>query len=157
MLREIAAIAFADIGEGFEPNPDGGMDRPVPLSRMPPAARKAVRSVKVKRRLVKCKASGDLIEEVEEVEYKFHSKLDALDKLCRHLGLFEADDTADDNSLTDSERVALVVKILQTAQDQAELPAREDGLPAVAPTPLPESPPAPAAPAPVAGGCLHAP
>lgn len=29
--------------------------------------------------------------EVEEVEYKFASKLDALDKLCKKLGFYAAD------------------------------------------------------------------
>src|SRR5262245_59196366 len=46
VLREIAAIAFVDIGEAFEPDPNGGMDRPRPLSQMRPAVRKAIKSVK---------------------------------------------------------------------------------------------------------------
>ena len=45
--------------------------------------------MKVRRRVVRTWTEGDqtFTEEIEEVEYRLASKLDALDKLCRHLGL----------------------------------------------------------------------
>jgi phage terminase small subunit len=94
VLRELASLAFADIGEAFDPDPAGGLDVPRPLSRIKPAVRKAMQVVKVKRRKVKQKGSDEVLEEVEEVEYKFHSKLEALEKLCKKLGFFKDDGPA---------------------------------------------------------------
>ena len=41
--------------------------------------------------LARIAGGGDEVYEVEEVEYKFASKLDALDKLCRKLGIYTDD------------------------------------------------------------------
>jgi phage terminase small subunit len=110
VLKELAAVAFSDIGEVFE-EVEGEFDRAKPPSRIRPLARKAVQVAKVKRRKVKSKASDDLVEEVEEVEYKLYSKLDALDKLCKKLGLFKDDDKPVDG-MTEAEKIALVRMIL---------------------------------------------
>jgi phage terminase small subunit len=89
VLREFGFVAFADPGDLFEEDPHTGLPRPRPWSQVPPAARRAVASVKVKKRVVRRPGSSDLQEEVEEVEYKLASKLDALDKVSRHLGLYK--------------------------------------------------------------------
>lgn len=85
VLRELAAIAFADVGEAFEDGTHGGLPSPRPLGKMPKATRRAIQSVKVKRRVIS--SSNDEDYEVQEIEYKFADKLSALDKLCKHLGL----------------------------------------------------------------------
>ena len=88
VLREVAAVAFADPADLYEPDPSNqGLPTPRPWGDVPPAARKAVASVRVKRK--KLKAVGEAAWEIEELEYRTHSKLDALDKLCRHLGLLK--------------------------------------------------------------------
>lgn len=89
VLRELASVAFADVGDAFEDNPFTGLPSPRALKDMPPATRRAIQSVKVKRkRLVGGGGKDDTTEwEVEEIEYKFADKLSALDKLCKHLGL----------------------------------------------------------------------
>lgn len=89
VLREIAGVAFADVADAFADDAHTGLPAPRPLSQIPPGTRRAIQSVKVKRRRVRSDTRGDTreVEEVEEVEYRFASKLDALDKLCKHLGL----------------------------------------------------------------------
>lgn len=87
-LRELAALAFADPDDLYEPDPDSnGLPRPRSWADIPAAARKAIASVKVKRK--RLRAGKDKTEwEVEEVEYRLHSKTEALDKLCRKLGFY---------------------------------------------------------------------
>jgi phage terminase small subunit len=86
VLREAAAVAFADPADAFDPDPQGGPLLARPLHQIPAATRRAIQSVKVKRRRIA--GNKDEIYEVEEVEYKFASKLDALDKLCKRLGFY---------------------------------------------------------------------
>jgi hypothetical protein len=83
--RELAAVAFADPADAFDPDPTGGPCLPRRLHDIPADARRAIQSVKVKRRRIA--GGGDEVYEVEEVEYKFAPKLDALDKLGKRLGL----------------------------------------------------------------------
>jgi phage terminase small subunit len=89
VLRELAAIAFFDPIDVFKDDPDTGLPVPRPWAEVSPAARRAIASVRVKRRRIRVETRGDveIVEEVEEVEYRFNSKLEALDKLARHLGL----------------------------------------------------------------------
>lgn len=88
VIRELAAIAFSDPDDVYESDPDnGGLPAPKPWAAIPPAARKAIQAAKVKRRRIKEKGEATQWE-VEEIEYRFHSKTDALDKLCKKLGLY---------------------------------------------------------------------
>jgi len=94
--RELAAIAFADPDDLYEPDPQNhGLPAPRPWRDIPPHARRAVQSVKIKRRrLVSKERDADgkpVLEawEVEELEYRLYPKTDALDKLCRRLGLYK--------------------------------------------------------------------
>lgn len=85
--RELAAIAFADPDDCYEPDEQNhGLPSPRPWRDVPPAARKAIASVKVKRR--RLKTEDDETWEIEELEYRHHDKGAALDKLCRRLGLY---------------------------------------------------------------------
>lgn len=92
VLREVSAVAFADPADAFDPDPNGGPLLARPLHKIPAATRRAIQSVKVKRRRIA--GNGSEVYEVEEVEYKFASKLDALDKLCKRLGFYSDEATA---------------------------------------------------------------
>lgn len=74
LLREVKALALADIG-GFV-NEDGTFKR---LHELSPELRRAVASFKID------KDGG--------IEYKFWSKLDALEKAMKHRGLYKEDNT----------------------------------------------------------------
>lgn len=76
VLREIALLAFSDIGEVFAD--DGSL---IPVKNLPPSIRRAIASVKVR------KAMEDK-EPIEIIEYKLWDKGAAQDRLSRHLGLF---------------------------------------------------------------------
>lgn len=84
VLRELAAIAFHDPVDVFESGSEGA---PVPRAwgAISPRARRAIQSVKVRRKRVE---GGDgQAWVVEEIDLRFHSKLDALSQLAKHLGL----------------------------------------------------------------------
>jgi phage terminase small subunit len=88
VLAELAALAFADPDDVYEPDAgNGGLPVPKPWRDIPPATRKAIQSVKVKRKRLK-NDKDSTAWEVEELEYRFHSKTDALDKLCKKLGFY---------------------------------------------------------------------
>jgi phage terminase small subunit len=88
VLRELARVAFADVGELFDP--DGRLREP---HRVPLETRRALASVKVTRERVTRRVTRDgettTTETVHEsvVEYRFASKMDALGRLCDCLGL----------------------------------------------------------------------
>lgn len=84
VLRELAGIAFFDIGDLYE-HDNSGMPKPRNFGQLPPQVRKVIQSVKIKRRNVP--SLGGEQSTVEEVDIRLHSKIDALDKLCKHLGL----------------------------------------------------------------------
>jgi hypothetical protein len=88
-LRETACVAFFDPADAFDRDPAGGPLVAKPLHDIPAATRRAIQSVKYKRR--RLKGDGDEVYEVEEVEYKFASKMDALDKLSKKLGFYAAE------------------------------------------------------------------
>lgn len=113
VLKELAIVAFSDIGEAFIPSANRcEPDSVRPLSRMRPTIRRAIQSAKTKKRRIRGK-DGDVAEEVEEVEYKLYSKLDALDKLCKKLGLFK-DEEKPAETLTEAQKIELLKAILGT-------------------------------------------
>lgn len=81
VLREYCRIAFSDIGQVFD---DSGQIQAV--KDIPEDARRAVSSIKVRRVI---EGSGDDAEEIETVEFKLWDKLNALEKLAKHLGLLK--------------------------------------------------------------------
>jgi phage terminase small subunit len=84
VLRELASLAFHDPSQVYEEGPDGA-PAPRRWGSLSPADRRIIQSIKIKRRTV---LGGDGQTWVtEEIDYKLHPKLDALDKLCKHLGL----------------------------------------------------------------------
>lgn len=81
VVQELAAIAFADIADYVQVKDHGGlpMVEIVPTEDIPADKRAAIASIK----------QGN-----NGIEVKLHNKLDALDKLGRHLGMFK--DKADE-------------------------------------------------------------
>ena len=91
VIGELAAIAFADVADYVQIiNEDGfPMVQLTPTKDIPANKRAAIASIK----------QGN-----NGIEVKLHNKLDALDKLGRHLGLFkehdqDTEETADDGFL----------------------------------------------------------
>lgn len=76
VVRELAAIAFADIADYVRVQDHGGLSMVeiTPTSEIPESKRAAIASIK----------QGN-----NGIEVKLHNKLDALDKLGRHLGMFK--------------------------------------------------------------------
>ena len=123
-LQGLSAIAHLDPSDLFDADPNNGnLPTPKPWNKVPAAARRAVQGIKIKRRKLKSE-SGELYE-VEEIEYKLCDKMQAFDKLCKHLGITK-DDVA--------ETVADAVKILRLSDAAAKV--LEAG-PTEAPTPTP--------------------
>jgi hypothetical protein len=93
VLRELAAIAFADAGDLFQaPDPaDPAALRLVHPRRLPLHVRKAIASIKVRREKIKTEKNGETATRttVEVLEYRLWSKPDALEKIGRHLGIFQ--------------------------------------------------------------------
>lgn len=91
VIGELAAIAFADVADYVQITDEDGfpMVQLTPTKDIPANKRAAIASIK----------QGN-----NGIEVKLHNKLDALDKLGRHLGLFkehdqDAEETADDGFL----------------------------------------------------------
>lgn len=132
VLREIAALATSDQGDLFDEHEDSKMPTPKPWSQVSPAARRAIQSVKIKKRVIQNKNNPeDVIEFIEEVEYKLHAKSSELDKLCKKLGLFEKED----KTVTDE-------KTIVELPAKVPLPAEEPlpGIPAFEPEPGTDEP-----------------
>jgi phage terminase small subunit len=85
VLSEMSTAAFADIGQVLDFS--GPEPKLRPANEIPEHARRAIASMKVKRHM---EGTGDYAREVEVTEFKLWDKLSALDKLCRHLGLYAA-------------------------------------------------------------------
>lgn len=84
VLREWLRLALSDIGHvmdftGTDPRLRAAKD-------IPEDARRAIASMKVRRYT---EGGGDNAREVEVTEFKFHDKLNALEKLARHIGLLK--------------------------------------------------------------------
>jgi phage terminase small subunit len=88
VVQELMDIGFLDPADIFDFN--GAVPVLKRASRIPERARRAIASVKIKTLKAKRKKGEDDPPEAQtitEVEVKFWSKPDALEKLCRHLGI----------------------------------------------------------------------
>lgn len=88
-LREQARLAFSDIGDILDFSGQNPTLRPA--RDIPPKARRAIASVKVKRYPERVGTGEDgkpAFETVEVIEFKLWSKTAALDSAMRHLGLY---------------------------------------------------------------------
>jgi phage terminase small subunit len=98
VLREYARIAFADMGQFATWN-----DETVSLrdsTELPPAQRAAIASVQ---------------KSAKGVHIKLHSKVQALDALAKHLGLFRVEENPVGHTLDPAERVARINELLARA------------------------------------------
>lgn len=85
VIKELAAVAFAKMSDVFDFSAAGSIPVPRAVRDIPDAAHRALERAKVETRTIP-QADGDPIT-VETVEYKFHAKLSALEKLYDHLGM----------------------------------------------------------------------
>lgn len=93
VLRELALIAFSDKEELFEMDPHSGLPKPRRWADIKPTAKRAIQSIKIKKRVLrKPTEETPYLEEIEEVEFKYCDKMRALDKLADHLGLTKESD-----------------------------------------------------------------
>lgn len=141
--REVAFIAYADPDDLYEPDDaNGGLPVPRPWRELSAAARRTVAAVRVKRR--RLKAEDGEVYEIEELEYRTHPKLEALDKLAKHFGYYK--------ELPPLEAVlgflpSAVQAVIRQELARAVRAGGGEGLPGGD-----RSQPAPAAPQPEAGG-----
>lgn len=84
VLAEYARLAFSDIGHVLDFS--GTDPRLRPAHEIAEDARRAISSVKVRRYT---EGSGESTREVEVTEFKLWDKLNALEKLAKHLGLLK--------------------------------------------------------------------
>lgn len=84
VLREWTVLAFSDIGQVLDFSDVEPRLRPA--CEIPEAARRAVSGVKVRRYT---EGRGESAREVEVTEFKLWDKLNALEKLGKHLGLLK--------------------------------------------------------------------
>ena len=106
VLRELAVVAFSDIGELFDSS-----GRPIPLRELDPATRRAISAV----------STASVSDPSGIVSEKFHvrfwDKLRALELLARHLGLDRPPPplTAVLNALPDPIRAKVVAALAASA------------------------------------------
>ena len=81
----LAALAFSKISDVFDFTAAGSIPVPKSLREIPESAHRALEKAKVETRTIP-QADGDPIT-VSTVEYKFHSKLEAMKMLYAHLGM----------------------------------------------------------------------
>ena len=104
VVQELAAIAFADIADYVQVKDHGGlpMVEIVPTEDIPADKRAAIASIK----------QGN-----NGIELKLHNKLDALDKLGRHLGMFKGDNAGNEDLADDGFLDALDYKLTEVWDD----------------------------------------
>jgi hypothetical protein len=103
IVRKLATIALGDPDDLYEPDPENdGLPKPRAWATIPPAARKNIVTVKLKRRKLKPpkpkkgQKADDCLYEIEEMEYKVLDPMAALDKLCLYLGVTKGSLTVED-------------------------------------------------------------
>lgn len=92
VVLELARIAFADVGQACDLTADEV--RLLPPRKIPLDTRRAIVSLKTKRRIVPGRGKGKgkrgkASDVIEEAEYKFADKVGALRQLAQHLGLLK--------------------------------------------------------------------
>lgn len=104
VVQELAAIAFADIADYVQVKEYNNLSivEITPTKDIPTNKRAAIASIK----------QGN-----NGIELKLHNKLDALDKLGRHLGMFKGDNTGSDDLADDGFLDALDCKLAEVWDD----------------------------------------
>lgn len=85
VVKELAAIAFSSMGDVFDFAVPGRFPEPKETRDIPAKAIQALEKAKLEEREIP-QEDGEPIR-VKTIEYKFHSKLSALEKLYDHLGM----------------------------------------------------------------------
>lgn len=82
VLRELAAIGFADMGDYLDFDAEGGVR--INLDKVPEGGTKAIMEVTQESRW---EGRGDDAEKITITKFKLHPKTQALELLARHLGI----------------------------------------------------------------------
>lgn len=117
IVAELAAIAFADLGDYIRIHPDGTAS--VDLSTMSPGASRAIASFDV----VESRSGGN------RTRIKLHDKQAALVSLARVFGLLQGDSPGVAIVINDAEKIEL--KTITTEQLRAGIAALTEGAPVV--------------------------
>lgn len=91
-LRELKIVGFSDLSHYIEIDPDTGSIRARAFDEasMPKNASRALESI-TEVRTIHESANGEQSVVNSRITFKLHSKMDALDKIGKHLGFFEKD------------------------------------------------------------------
>jgi phage terminase small subunit len=87
VLKELAIVGFSDLKNYIEINDDTGAIRAKGFGEMPEGASRALESIR-EDRMVREDAKGEDSIINEKVTFKLHSKLNALELIGKHLGMF---------------------------------------------------------------------
>jgi phage terminase small subunit len=100
VMVETARIAFADPRRLFDPN-----GRVLSPHELDDATAAAIKSIKVASRTVKDEDGTEYVERA--IDYQFVDKGQALDKLHKHFGLYEADNAQQGDSMAEALTAAI--------------------------------------------------
>jgi phage terminase small subunit len=131
ITRELAQIAFSDIGDVFRTDPVTLMPTLRPIEEWPQSARQAISRVKTKHYDPITNKDGDVVVEgYTTVEIAFYDKPTALIKLGTDLGMFVQNHrhrgTVKVDALTPEERLQKIRDVLDAARrrrDGTDVPA----------------------------------
>lgn len=89
VVLELAKLAFSNIKRYLDIEGDEVYFKD--LTNVTDEEAAAIESVKVMKKTIKGKGEKDDDVEIQTIQYKLHSKLDALEQLGKHLGIFQKD------------------------------------------------------------------
>ena len=87
VLRELSLIGRSDLKDYFEIS-EGGEIAAKPFDLMPPGSSRALKSIKETRTLRESSDGKETNISTDKIEFELHSKVQALEKLGQHHGLF---------------------------------------------------------------------
>ncbi len=120
-VHELAGVAYSSMRDVARWTPDGV--EIIPSDQLSEDAARSIQSIKVKRKRVWTAAGDDRIPwEVEEMEVKLHSKVEALDKLMRYFGAYKRDNEQQPapNTFLDA-RVQVLAPVLARLTEEQQL------------------------------------
>lgn len=115
VIREIAEIAFVNIGDAF--NDEGELKH---IRDMPRSLLSAIESIDVKTESLDIDGENSKLVSIAKI--KFHDKLNALDKLARKLNLF-----ADDNNSKAPKNIERIFSVNLVSSDNKKQTMLIDG------------------------------
>lgn len=122
VLKELAKIGFSDIKNYLNIENDEVYFRN--LNEVPGDLTAAVEAVKVMKRTIKGKKKDDNDVEIQAIQFKLHSKLNALEQLGKHLGIYQKDNEQKAQTIFD---ILAIVGINNNGHERAEIIGEQVG------------------------------